>query len=237
MLVIVDYRISYEIESNLKALGFIVVKTVEAPFLDEPVNGHPDMVLLPITKSKVIINPQIYSQMAPKLVKEGVQLITGRTVLEATYPLNIAYNALKIEDYLLHKIDHTDPVIVQYLSHSDQSLVNVKQGYTKCASTKIDEHAIITADDGIYQTVKKLGFEALLIRPGYIDLLGYPYGFIGGASGFCDNKVFFTGHLNKHPDKAFIYDFIKSLGYQIVLLSDKPAYDYGTLIFLEGEER
>ena len=88
-------------------------------------------------------------------------------------------------------------------------MLEVQQGYTKCSICVVSENAIITSDIGIHCKAKESGIDSLLISPGYIDLPGYKYGFIGGASfKISDNVIAFTGSLDSHPDKDNIEHFL-----------------------------
>ena len=57
----------------------------------------------------------------------------------------------------------------------------VKQGYAKCSTVLVNEQACITADTSIAAAVKQCGLDVLQIRPGFVELPGYPYGFLGGG--------------------------------------------------------
>ena len=71
----------------------------------------------------------------------------------------------------------------------------------------------------------------LKIRPGYIDLPGFDYGFIGGASfKISDTKLAFTGRLDSHPDAELITEFASLHNVDIVYITDKPAFDIGGVI-------
>ena len=65
-----------------------------------------------------------------------------------------------------------------------------------------------------------------------VKLAGYSYGFIGGASGVVDNKVYFFGDIKKHPDCDAICDAITNEGFIPVSLSDEPLRDLGGIISL-----
>ena len=53
----------------------------------------------------------------------------------------------------------------------------------------------------IYKKLTRYGIDVLLIRPGYIELPGYPYGFIGGTNGNLSKDIIvFSGSLKEHPD-------------------------------------
>ena len=96
----------------------------------------------------------------------------------------------------------------------------------------MSENAIITADEGIAKTAAAHGIDVLKIREGYVDIDGYGYGFIGGASGACDDAVYFCGDILSHPDGQKIADFCEKHSKRCVSLSNDTLFDVGTLFFL-----
>ena len=109
--------------------------------------------------------------------------------------------------------------------------MSVRQGYSRCAVCTVDADSIITADRGIAVAAESNGMHVLLIRPGYIRLEGYPYGFIGGAScKLASDKLAFTGSLDIHPDREAILGFLSERGISPVYLSQEPAFDIGSMI-------
>jgi hypothetical protein len=85
---------------------------------------------------------------------------------------------------------------------------------------------------GIANKLRNLGVNVLLIEPGHISLPPYEYGFIGGASGVCGDKVYFLGNIKLHPDGERMEKFIRDAGLIPVNLSDEPLVDLGGLMFI-----
>ena len=118
---------------------------------------------------------------------------------------------------------------MKYLAISDRAVqINSRQGYSRCSVCVVSDNAIITTDEGICRGAEAHGIDVLKIQPGYIDLLGFDYGFIGGASfKISDTKLAFTGRLDKHPDAERIIEFASLHNVNIVYITDKPAFDIG----------
>ena len=76
---------------------------------------------------------------------------------------------------------------------------------------------------------------SLLISAGHIDLPGYKYGFIGGATGRFMDMVLFTGNIDGHPDRNRIHEFIKSRGLKAKILSNHRLLDTGSILVIPGE--
>ena len=85
-LVMVDYRISPIIEANLKKRGIACIKTVRCPDLYGAVDGHPDMLMFHLGGNKIVLAPNIYDEMAPKLTEKGFAVTKGATWLVRNYP-------------------------------------------------------------------------------------------------------------------------------------------------------
>jgi hypothetical protein len=108
----------------------------------------------------------------------------------------------------------------------------VNQGYAKCSTAIVGESWLITADTSIHAAAHAAGLDPLLVRPGYIDLPGYEYGFIGGASGLAGDMVLMTGTLYHHPDHEAIEAYVGERGRKLMILSRKRAVDLGTIFVL-----
>ena len=93
-------------------------------------------------------------------------------------------------------------------------------------------NSAITADAGLASVLKNNGVKVTLINQGGISLPPHEYGFIGGASGVVDNKIYFFGNLDSHPDVKAIREAILSEGYLPVSLSDEELSDFGGIIAL-----
>lgn len=232
-LILIDGRIGKETIGNLKNLGFKVVPTIKCKEVADPVSYHPDIVIHPINHNTILVAPNVFKYYEEKLKGMGIRLIKGERFLDKKYPKNIAYNVGRIGNYAIHNFKYTDEKLKFYLKKENLDFIHVKQGYTKCSLAIIDEKSIITADIPIYNKLKSLGFNTLLINPGYIDLKGYPYGFIGGTCGKISNKeIIFSGTFIDHPDQEKILKFIKKYNDRIIWLSQDKVKDIGTIISL-----
>ena len=93
---------------------------------------------------------------------------------------------------------------------------------------------IVTADSGIADAAKARGVSVLRIRPGFIELPGYDYGFIGGTAFLFGDTLCFAGDLSTHPDGGAIADFCKMNGVTAhSLVKEMPLRDLGFLKYNE----
>lgn len=178
-----------------------------------------------------------------------------RTALGMTYPNDICFNACCTGRYFIHNLKYTSSELLsliygfempQRTSHiskyscnpacfdkdtaAEMILVNVKQGYAKCSIAVVDEHSIITYDDGIAKACLGAGMDVLHIRAGHVLLPGYSVGFIGGCSGRIGDEIVFNGDLSAHPDFHIIKSFIEKRGLRCTWFSDYPLTDIGSII-------
>ncbi len=163
------------------------------------------------------------------------------------YPDNVPYNAVSTDKYFIHNTELTSPLLLDRVRDAGLDIINVKQGYTKCSCVAVGDRAIITADPGIVRTIRAYNemleeddpenakFETiacLQIRKGYVELPGHEYGFLGGASGQVEDKIYFNGDLSEHPDFDIIYTFIQDRGLEPVWYEGLPLRDIGSVIYL-----
>lgn len=232
-LTIIDGRVDDCIIRNLEKLNIKVIKTIKCEDVQESIAYHPDIVLHPIDHKTLIVAPNVYDYYEDCLSTLGIKIIKGETVLKNDYPFDIAYNVGRLKDIAIHNFKYTDEKLKFYLKKKNLKLVNVNQGYTKCSLAIVDDLSAITSDRYIYKSLKNLGYNMLLIEPGYIRLENEKYGFIGGTTGNLSiNTICFSGTLNKHPDYNKIVKFIDERGQKILYLSKNQIFDIGTIINL-----
>ncbi|QXM06362.1 DUF6873 family GME fold protein [Crassaminicella indica] len=229
--VIVDGRVSDNFINNLKYMDINMIKTPYCKELYSAISYHPDILLHPINGKDVVVAPNVYDDLEKPLKKYGLNVIKGETVLRRNYPDNIAYNIGRVSNFAIHNLKYTDKVTLKLLEKSGVELIHVKQGYSKCSICIVNERAIITSDRGIAKTIEKYGIDTLVISPGYIDLTGLDYGFIGGASGLiAKNKIAFSGFLSHHPDYDRILEFLANYSVEPVFLENDKLKDIGSII-------
>lgn len=232
-LAIVDGRASEKIVNNLEKHNIKVVRTIKCNEVQESISYHPDIVIHPINQNTVIIAPNVFDYYYEQLSPLGINVIKGEAILGCKYPRDIAYNVGRLKNIAIHNFKYTDEKLKFYLEKENIKLLNVRQGYTKCSLAIVDDISGITADVYIYKKLSELGYNMLLIEPGYINLFNEKYGFIGGTSGiYSKDIIMFTGRLDKHPDYLRIENFIDNKNKRILYLSDDDIIDLGTIITL-----
>jgi hypothetical protein len=228
--VIIDPRLDEECIINLRDNGFSVIPAPLTDLVDRPLAGHPDIQMF-LHEKNLFVHPDMDKEFI-KAIERYVNVIQCRTKLKKNYPGDIPYNIALVGNYAIHRNGFTDGLIQEYLADKGIDFVNTKQGYAKCSTLVVDDKTIITSDRSIHDSAKSVGLDSLLISNDFIDLPGYNYGFIGGASGNFCGAVYLTGRIDHHPDMDKIESFIGSKNMQIKILSAKRIVDAGSLLFI-----
>ena len=225
--VIVDYRINNEEKDSLISLGFNLLICPPSNLLYEAVSGHPDM-LINICGNSIIVHKDMNNEFILSLALLNYTVHKSKVALQIKYPHNICLNSLNIGNLFVHSLNFTD---INLLSHTkNKKLVNVKQGYTKCSTCIVNNHAIITSDVSIAKALSLEGIDVLLIPPGDILLPGLNYGFIGGATGLIEeNLLAFYGHLDHYLHGKEVLAFLKKHKVEPVFLRNGKLIDRGSI--------
>ncbi len=175
-----------------------------------------------------IIQHQISPPPAPSPKREGDFI--RHPVSSIQYPASVSYNAAVSDKHLVHRLEYTDPVILQNC-HTLKK-IPVKQAYTRCNLLLLKEDHYITSDPGIHKNLHRSGLDGIFVSPAGIILPGFPNGFIGGAMGLLNDVVFVTGSLAHFAEGDTVRNFLEDLDYRIVELYDGPLFDGGGILFI-----
>ncbi len=235
-IAVTDLRIPKECERALIEHGYKIIKLPQAEYLAPEVASHPDMVIIPIG-GKLFCHERYFAShegrvAIEKIVSEsGLDLRTTDDETGEKYPQDVLFNAAVLGDVIICS-DHTSRAVMREAESLGLKAVKVKQGYTKCSCAVIGERAIITADTGIARAADEQGIDVLLVSAGGVELPGYDIGFIGGACGYDDGKLFFCGDISLHPDGERVTEFCASHGCEAVsLCRGMKLFDVGTIFF------
>ena len=226
MLVFTDCRLSQKAAQTLQDFGHTPVPCPPHPMLDPAIASHPDMLLF-ITDEGILT----HADYLPPTNAVPFRPIAKQ--VGTHYPHDVLLNAAKIGNYLVCRPDATAPELLSFAKEKGVTVLPVKQGYAKCNLCVVSKHAAVTSDASVASALERVGIDVLRITPGHVALPGYPYGFIGGASGNDGKHVFFNGNLSLHPDGARVAAFCQVHGMQTVSLSQEPLTDVGSFLFID----
>lgn len=233
---IVDKKAPQEFLKNLEKLKVTPLLSTEVCALNPGLSTHPDMQICHAGGNKFVCEPGVHKYYSELLAPLGLEAVCGETSLKSNYPNDIAYNVARAGSYALHKKSRTDAQILRIFANNSVSIINVAQGYTKCAVCIVASNAIITADAGIARALEGSGVEVLLIEAGGIVLEGMNYGFIGGAGGLLSPSLLaFCGNIEKHADYCKIKSFARKHSVDLVSLYGGGLVDIGSIIPIKQE--
>lgn len=218
--------------AGLEKLGIEAIWLEPAPDLPGGIAPHADMSVLHLGGNSLLIASELF-EYAPESIEKlrtlGAELLSAQERRDSKYPNDCGLNVCVIGNSVVLNQKTADKAVKEQLSNYEY--INVAQGYARCSVCVVDESSVITADRGIAREMKMAGFSVLEISPGYIELEGYDYGFIGGASVKLSRELLaFTGRLDKHPDRERILEFLMRRGVAPCFLSDKLIFDAGGAI-------
>ena len=231
---IIDNRMRKIEKNKLKELGYELIEINSNRTVYSEISSHVDIFCTKI-KNNLIIEDSQYNLIKENINRE-IKVIKGTTKIENRYPTDIKYNVCIVGDYAIHNFSYTDKKIYEILKKENYNLINVKQGYSKCSIAVIDENSIITADEGIYNTLKQYNFDILFVDYNLnIKLLNEKEyspmkGFIGGAISRIGNNIFISGDIEKIDNNKTIKKFIQKKGLGVISFNNLEVIDYGGII-------
>ena len=219
-----------QFSDKLRELGYEVIPSDRVECFIEYEQDHADMQCLVIDGTAFVL------ECCQKLLNhlgDSVPVIRCKSPIEGKYPHNVVLNAALVGKNLICRVDSLDEQVKEYCAKHGYQLINVNQGYAKCSCAIVSDNAVITADHGIYNSLRDTRIEVLMIEQGRVGLQGADYGFIGGASGYdkARKTLYFCGDIATHPYCERIRNFCEKHGTKIVSLSDGELTDIGGIVF------
>jgi hypothetical protein len=253
MLIIVDKKIPEEAKQRLSLefddSGNRIVELETSELVYPEISGHPDIFICPTSQTLIVSRnlPRTFFQI---LDAHSVSYTPGHTAagdpdsITDLYPQGgsrqkrkalenhaaTAFNAAINDHFLVHRLEYTDPVILENCRTLKK--VAVKQGYSRCNLLLLGAHHFITCDAGIYATLQRSGLDGIHVSAEGILLPGFPNGFIGGALGLTGSMVVINGSLRFHRNGERISEYLISRGYSLLELYDGPLFDGGGIFFI-----
>lgn len=218
----------------LQNTGVSCLTTEPCPQLPSPVRFHADMLCYPLGQEEILVtrgNVALFS----KLKQHAYHPSFTKRELRPDYPGDILLNAAQIGSVCFAS-PFCDEALQEAWKKRNVCLIPVRQGYAKCSTVVVSKEACITADPSIADAAEKSGLDVLRIRAGFVELPGYPYGFLGGACGKISEDVLaFAGDLRTHPDNDRISSFLANYHMIPLSLYGGPLQDIGGILPLREE--
>ena len=193
----------------------------------QQVAGHPDLFFCG-HQGRYVVAPNTPEKYIHWLNERGVDFVLGSQPVGNRYPFSARYNAVITDNYLIHNLSVTDPVVTETFGHLKR--INVHQGYSRCSLLPLKDNHFITSDQGIYKVLQKNHLDVLCVNPSTILLPGFKHGFFGGTAGVDDDILFLTGSLTYFPEGEIVRTYLSRLNYTVVELYDGPLFDGGSIL-------
>lgn len=224
MKILLDPRIAPAAEAAMPDCEVFAVPP--DPRLAPPVATHPDMLFF--CDGKNLITDHTYYRrnealFSTALADTDTVLLPSDGRREASYPYDIAFNALCVGRYLFCYEKYTS----RHIRALPYEIVNIRQGYAACSTLVLSDSCLVTADPSVQKAASKRNLDVVRIRPEGILLPGYGSGFLGGASAVVGRTVYFFGDPSTHPDFARIEEACQACGYGMRVLGNGPLTDFG----------
>ena len=238
-IAIVDTRLSDEAERRLSLYGFEVIRLPRCSSLGEAIASHPDSLLFRCMDD--IVLSADYCEEASYVftdIRERVGNIRfqfSSDTLGERFPYDCRFNALVMGRYLFARVNTVSETVLRVAKENGLELVKVKQAYPACATLALGDRAALTADRGLAAAMRSVGIQVYEIEPAHISLPPYEYGFIGGACGVFEDKIYFFGDYRLHPSAEIIERAAKEQGYTAVSLGAEGLVDLGGIVFIKKE--
>lgn len=215
---------------RLQTLGIKIITVDSNKNMSAPVSDHADMQIHHLGGNKIIIE-RTQQRIIEAFAVQGFHVIQSFGMAGNQYPGDVLLNAARAGNKLIGKLSALDKNINDYCFKNHLQIINVNQGYAKCSTVIVNDRSIITADQSIANAALKNEMDVLMIQPGYVELKGYDYGFIGGTCGkIGKNLIAFTGNIELHPDFTKIRNFCSLRNVNVLSLTNTPLQDIGGII-------
>ncbi len=231
MSVIIDMTASGEILDSLNQKDVRYYLSCRHPELPDPVSTHPDMQIHFIDNKTAVVAPEVYDYYC-KLIGKEVEVIKGNTELSGTYPSDCAYNVTRLGKFIIGNLSYMDTKIKKIYQDRGFEFIHINQGYSKCNLCVVDDFSVITEDEGVFRALASHNINVLKLNSGTVELDGFEYGFIGGATGFIsENVLAFCGNPSTESYFESMEEYIKSKSVDIIYLSSTKLKDYGSILY------
>lgn len=140
MKLIIDCRMRKEEKDYISKFGEIIEIT-QVENIYEEISSHPDIFICKLNNQIILSkNLEKYNNINIKYAEIGNEYI------ESSYPNDIKYNVCQIGNNVVHDFRYTDKKVKELIEKFGLNKIQVKQGYSNCSISVINENACITSD-------------------------------------------------------------------------------------------
>jgi len=218
------------LKDAFKELGIICIELPDNDSIDYRLSSHADMSLIHLGDNNCLISKYYKnSRIINELLDLGLNVEYSEELQSEDYPNDSILNACIINDKVICNIKTIDNHLTKFFEN--KTVVNCKQGYSKCSVCIVDEKSIITADPGIAKSAEVNGLNVLFISNDLVSLDGFNCGFIGGATfKINSNELAFTGMISNTAERNKIENYLVERNVKPRYLTNKELFDIGGII-------
>ena len=228
MLIIIDAQLPRQVIEKLSPHG-TVFQLKSNQLVYDSISGHPDIFIFQM-ENLVIIAPNSPKELMAILKSHRIPYLKGKEKLGSKFPETAYYNALCTSKYLIHRKGHSTGCILKL--NQTKKFINVNQAYTRCNLLNLPDGSFITSDQGIIKALQEEGLETHYFSSEDILLNGHDHGFLPGAMGIFQDKVFIIGTLSAYREGERLKTLLESKSLDIIELYQGPLIDGGGIFFL-----
>jgi hypothetical protein len=229
-VIIIDKKMPAAAKEKLAMYGGLL--ELETSGITYPaISGHPDIFICR-TPAGLVVAPNLPEKYFRYLDELKTIYQKGETVVGKDYPHTAPYNAVVTPKYIIHNLKFTDPLLLN--NCMGLTPIHVNQGYTRCNLLALNDKLFIASDKGIYNSLLKHGLICHYLPPDEIKLEGFPNGFLGGACGIWDQKLFICGSLRHHSWGNLFRNIVEEARFEIIEIIDNPLQDVGSMFLLQS---
>lgn len=229
MFAIIDSRSHNDVINNLREYVEGLFEFETYGITRNSISGHPDIFIYQ-DNNQLVIAPNAPVELFEFLENHNIIYVRGKREVGDELYNSVQYNCLSTPDYVFHKQEYTDPAILGI--NKDKEFIPLPQAYTRCSLVHLCENNYLTSDRGIERVLIEKGLSCFYFNPEEITIRDHDNGFIGGAVGIRDKRIFFNGNVELHADGQRLKEHLLNLGLEIVNLSDQYLYDGGCIFFV-----
>lgn len=199
------------------------------PSLDDTIAHHADLSFL-YHDGRLYIAREMQSYR-DYFLSLGIDVCVIPEPLGKVYPDDVKLNAVPLGRFFLCNEKTVSPFVLADMKRKGKIILSVPQGYTRCSVVPVTDESLITDDASIFAACRAHGLDVLQVGKGSVRLPGFPYGFIGGASGrISDKRIVFHGNLALHQDYEKMARFLEKYAMTAVSLHDGDLIDVGGIL-------
>lgn len=218
-----------DIVMALERLGYVCHDVIASNLVSPPICRHSDVLYRKLNCNTIFVSN---CQKENKAVLEAFgynPIFTDK--LQPGYKTECLLNFIINDKFIICNPQTAIMLDEQFIA--DRKIIKVKQGYTSCSTISVTDTAYITDDESISKSLIANNLDCLLIEKGSIELAGYNYGFIGGASVRLNEKeILFFGDLENRKDKDKVINFLKKYNMTALFIKNKKLTDIGSALIL-----